>query len=66
MKLPTILTTAATVAGFVPFGQAVRVCHDGEIALVHSRGWTSEVGLLANRTIRVHPILEAAEFRIRM
>ena len=32
MKLPTILTTAAMVAGFVPFGQAV--CHDGEIALV--------------------------------
>jgi hypothetical protein len=32
MRLPTILTTAAVVAGFVPFGQAV--CPDGDIAIV--------------------------------
>ena len=36
MKLPTILTTAAMVAGFVPFGQAV--CDDGDIAVVWESG----------------------------
>ena len=33
MKLPAVLTTAAIVAGFVPFGQAV--CPDGDIALIN-------------------------------
>ena len=32
MKVPTILTTAAMVAGFIPFGEAI--CFDGDIALV--------------------------------
>ena len=32
MKVPTILTTAAMVAGFIPFGEAI--CLNGDIALV--------------------------------
>ena len=49
MKLPSILTTAVMVAGFVSFGQAV--CYDGDIALVvHS---TDQVSNLKNSFVTI-------------
>ena len=41
MKLPTILTTAALMAGFVPLGKAI--CYPGQIALGHD-GRSDRVG----------------------